>query len=85
MITERIHPDVSDAKGSAQSILRKGFQPLHSLIALKAYDIWEKRGRVEGFAVHDWLEAEKSFSDDIIQDHDLSTPNSQLCSKNVSS
>ena len=29
------------------------------LIARKAYEIWEQRGRQEGKALEDWLEAER--------------------------
>ena len=30
-----------------------------SLIAKKAYELYEKRGRKSGYAMQDWLEAEK--------------------------
>lgn len=55
--------------------------PLHNLIAQRAYEIWEKRGRLDGYADQDWAEAERICADEIIERHDLSTPNSQLCCK----
>ena len=34
-------------------------------IATKAYELWEARGRREGFALQDWLEAEQIVMDEI--------------------
>jgi hypothetical protein len=34
-------------------------------IAAKAYELWEARGRREGYALHDWLEAEQIVMDEI--------------------
>lgn len=32
---------------------------LNKLIAKKAYELYEKRGRKAGYAMNDWLEAER--------------------------
>ncbi len=32
---------------------------VQSLIAKKAYELYEKRGRKAGYALQDWIEAEK--------------------------
>lgn len=32
---------------------------VQKLVEKKAYELWEKRGRKDGFAVNDWLEAER--------------------------
>jgi hypothetical protein len=34
---------------------------LHELIAGRAYELYEKRGCVEGFDCEDWLEAERQI------------------------
>lgn len=34
-------------------------EDLNALIAKKAYELYEKRGRKQGHAMQDWLEAEK--------------------------
>ena len=34
-------------------------QDVRSLIAKKAYELYEKRGRKAGYALQDWIEAEK--------------------------
>ena len=34
-------------------------------IAAKAYELWEARGRREGLALRDWLEAEQIVMDEI--------------------
>lgn len=36
-----------------------GSSDLNSLIAKKAYELYEKRGRQSGRAMDDWLEAER--------------------------
>jgi len=35
--------------------------PLHDEIAVRAYELWEKRGRPEGHDVAIWLEAESQL------------------------
>jgi hypothetical protein len=34
-------------------------------IAAKAYELWEARGRREGYALQDWLDAEQIVMDEI--------------------
>jgi hypothetical protein len=34
-------------------------------IAAKAYELWEKRGRREGYALQDWLDAEAIVMEEI--------------------
>ncbi|MBX3235954.1 MAG: DUF2934 domain-containing protein [Nitrospiraceae bacterium] len=34
-------------------------------ISQKAYDLWQERGRREGFALEDWLDAEAIVMDEI--------------------
>ena len=34
-------------------------EDVNSLIAKKSYELYEKRGRKSGYAMQDWLEAEK--------------------------
>lgn len=34
-------------------------EDVNSLIAKKSYELYEKRGRKSGYALQDWLEAEK--------------------------
>jgi hypothetical protein len=34
-------------------------------IATKAYELWDERGRREGFALQDWLDAEAIVMDEI--------------------
>lgn len=34
-------------------------------ISLKAYELWEQRGRHEGSAVRDWIEAEELIMEEI--------------------
>ena len=34
-------------------------EDVNALIAKKAYELYEKRGRKQGHAMQDWLEAEK--------------------------
>lgn len=38
-------------------------------IAAKAYALYEKRGRREGYAVQDWLDAEYIVNDEIYETH----------------
>ena len=52
-------PSVNDLKN--QDRLSDG---MWSLISRKAYEIWEQRGRQDGNALEDWLEAER-----IIREH----------------
>jgi len=39
-------------------------EPTHSEIAALAYQLYEARGRVDGRAVDDWLEAERRLRSD---------------------
>ena len=34
-------------------------EDINSLIAKKSYELYEKRGRKSGYALQDWIEAEK--------------------------
>ncbi|TKS59572.1 MAG: hypothetical protein EWM72_02140 [Nitrospira sp.] len=34
-------------------------------IATKAYELWDTRGRQEGYALQDWLDAEEIVMDEI--------------------
>lgn len=34
-------------------------EDINALIAKKSYELYEKRGRKSGYALQDWLEAEK--------------------------
>ncbi|MBU1037454.1 MAG: DUF2934 domain-containing protein [Candidatus Omnitrophica bacterium] len=34
-------------------------EDINSLIAKKSYELYEKRGRKSGYALQDWVEAEK--------------------------
>ncbi len=34
-------------------------EDINSLVAKKSYELYEKRGRKSGYALQDWLEAEK--------------------------
>ena len=36
---------------------------IEELIRRRAYELYEERGRVEGFALDDWLEAEREILD----------------------
>ena len=38
---------------------------LHEMIARRAYDLFEKRGREEGHECEDWLEAERQLLVDL--------------------
>ena len=42
-------------------------EPTHSEIAELAYQLYEARGRVDGRAVDDWLEAERQLRPDPIE------------------
>ena len=37
-------------------------EALHRQITQRAYELYEQRGRQEGFAMQDWLQAEHEFS-----------------------
>ena len=37
------------------------FLPLHTQIAKRAYEIYEERGREDGYDVEDWLTAEEEI------------------------
>lgn len=39
----------------------------HDWMQLKAYQIWENQGRPEGKALDNWLEAEKTLTDDEVE------------------
>ena len=43
-------------KSSNPTLLK---EDVSSLIAKKAYELYEKRGRKSGYALQDWVEAEK--------------------------
>ena len=43
----------------------KSGKTLNERIEQKAYDIYLKRGRIDGYDVHDWLEAEKQVLSEI--------------------
>ncbi|HJT21625.1 MAG TPA: DUF2934 domain-containing protein [Nitrospira sp.] len=38
-------------------------------IAAKAYALYEERGRREGYALHDWLDAEYIVNEEIYETH----------------
>ncbi len=40
---------------------------LHELIEKKAYELYEKRGRQDGRALDDWLEAEKIIMEEYLR------------------
>ena len=42
-------------------------ESLHQLIALRAYEIYEARGCLDGFHEQDWLQAESEIIAEIIQ------------------
>ena len=53
------------AKNQTKDIIIDPWKPLHGsangtwhLIAMKAYELYEKRGREDGHALKDWLTAE---------------------------
>ncbi len=48
--------------GTATAELPDG---LWERISQKAYDLWQERGRREGFALEDWLDAEAIVMDEI--------------------
>ena len=37
----------------------QGSEALQERIQKKAYELWEQRGRVDGYNLEDWLEAER--------------------------
>lgn len=39
---------------------QKRFQDLNELVAKKAYELYEKKGRSDGSDMQDWLEAERA-------------------------
>jgi Protein of unknown function (DUF2934) len=44
---------------SGQNLQMIGVEPFpHGLIAQRAYQLWEERGRADGEALNDWLRAE---------------------------
>lgn len=52
---------------SASSSRKRSEAPegLWERIASKAYELWEQRGRPEGHALRDWLEAEEIVMEEI--------------------
>lgn len=40
-------------------------EDLWDRIARKAYELWDARGRREGYALEDWLDAEQTVMDEI--------------------
>lgn len=61
--TKRAKVTVSMAPASERSSsLPDG---LWERIARKAYELWEARGRREGYALQDWLDAEQLVMDEI--------------------
>lgn len=51
--------------------------PVHEEIARRAYAIWEARGRADGFAEQDWLEAEQQLRDMLSQQRQMFQTKSQ--------
>ena len=37
-------------------------EDLHRQIVKRAHALWEQRGRQDGFAMHDWLQAEQELA-----------------------
>lgn len=44
------------------SELSRNTEKLHDQIAQRAYELYEQRGRQDGFAVQDWLQAEQELA-----------------------
>jgi hypothetical protein len=49
--------------GSAPTLIKTVHQPqaaaeLEEKVRIRAYELYEQRGRMDGFALDDWLEAE---------------------------
>lgn len=65
MASERVAPNVSGRPEAvklvpAQVLTERG-KEIHDLIARRAYEIFERRGRVHGSAISDWLLAESEM------------------------
>ncbi len=55
-------PIIADQAGSQMQIDPLGSNaPVEQQIRLRAYQIYEQRGKTEGHAVDDWLEAERQI------------------------
>lgn len=46
-------------------------QELRERVAQKAYDLYEKRGRTDGYNVEDWLEGERLLSEQVADQRSL--------------
>lgn len=65
MASERVAPSASGNPETvkpvpAQVLIERG-KEIHDLIARRAYEIFERRGRVHGSAISDWLLAESEM------------------------
>jgi hypothetical protein len=58
------HKDRSAPEPDTSSLRRKpAFEDLHACISLLAYELYLQRGRREGHALEDWLDAERKILD----------------------
>ena len=63
--------DLSQTRDASKSTVDE--QELREQIALKAYEMYEKRGWTHGCDVEDWLEAEKLVSTELKKERDPKT------------
>ena len=62
---------ISSGKGRLSSVPKKAMSPIElpegmwDRISEKAYELWEQRGRQEGNALRDWLDAEDIVMEEI--------------------
>ena len=60
----RTRPLKKSARLRIQTAAESGGPELEERIRQKARELYEKRGRVEGYALQDWLEAERMVKDE---------------------
>jgi len=59
-VTKRTSTSVEAAKETES--LTEIFRKLHERISLRAYELYEQRGRQDGHALDDWLQAEAELT-----------------------
>ena len=53
-----------DVPQSPENVSGATARHVHEKIAARAYELFERRGRSDGLALQDWLQAEQEFSTD---------------------
>jgi Protein of unknown function (DUF2934) len=66
MTKHKTHPDAGDTSSSLDA---PGAHPTREEIAIRAYEIYEAAGRIEGHDGDHWLEAERELKEKYAAQH----------------